>query len=85
VWAETGKRLNAFADGGTWGADRYMSGSSFGSSAPQITVAPAPVMVDAPIYADGSLLGYVRGIAGQEIQFALATEEQVRSQGWRPL
>lgn len=30
VWAETGKRLQAFADGGVWSADRYMGGASSG-------------------------------------------------------
>jgi hypothetical protein len=85
VWAETGKRLDAFADGGTWGADRYMSGFSFGGSSPQITVAPAPVTIDAPIYTDGSLFGWVRGVVGQQIHLALATEEQRMNQGWRSL
>jgi hypothetical protein len=86
VWMETGKRLDAFADGGMWGADRYMSGASLGmASAPQITVQPAPVKIDAPIYSDGSLLGFVRGVAGEQISFALATEEQRMNQGWRQL
>jgi len=73
-----------FAGGGpvfTQQAPRYVSAGA----APLVMVAPAPVSIDAPIYADGSLLGFVRGVAGQEIQFALATEEQVRGQGWRAL
>lgn len=73
-----------FAGGGpvfTQQAPRYVSTGA----APLVMVAPAPVSIDAPIYADSSLLGFVRGVAGQEIQFALATEEQVRAQGWRPV
>ena len=40
VWEETGRRLQAFADGGTWAADRYVSGSSMGMQSPSLTVAP---------------------------------------------
>lgn len=42
IWEETGRRLNAFADGGMWSPNRYMSASSAGMSvgdlSPQFSV-----------------------------------------------
>ncbi|ROS52923.1 phage tail tape measure protein [Frigoribacterium sp. PhB24] len=76
------RRAPGFAGGGPVGssvAPRYAPPTF----APRVSVAAAPVSIDAPIVADGTLLGFVRGVAGQEIQFALATEEQRMNQRWR--
>ena len=41
IWEETGRRLQAFADGGMYDADRYMSGGLLaGMSGPSVTVLP---------------------------------------------
>jgi hypothetical protein len=78
----SGRRAPMYAGGGPVGTavpPRYAQPSF----SPRVNVAPASVSIDAPIVADGTLLGYVRGVAGQEIQFALATEQQKARHGWR--
>ena len=78
-----GYRPQGYATGGPVGSQvqpRYAPPSI----APQVNVAPATVMIDTPVYADGSLIGTMRGVAGQEIQFALATENTRLNQKWRP-
>lgn len=82
IWEETGRRLQAFADGGTYMPTQFATQTM--ASAPQVTVLPAPVSLNMPVYSDGSLLGYVRGVAGQAVQFALATENTRLNQKWRP-
>lgn len=81
----------AFREGLTDGRSKYARGGAVSrtvystavATSPSVTVMPAKVVLDMPVYTDGSLLGYVRGIAGQEVQFALATEEQRMNQRWR--
>jgi len=79
----SGQKATAYAAGGPVGAPvspRYAPPSV----SPRVSVAPATVILNTPVYADGSLIGTMRGIAGQEVQFALATETTRLNQKWRP-
>jgi len=82
----------AFREGLSDGRHKYARGgavtkttySATATAAPSVTVLPAPVSLNMPVYADGSLLGDVQGVAGQAVQLALATENTRLNQKWRP-